>query len=76
MIDAFTGTYIIKLDFDYWNPKLSKTGFYVPGIPAFYEIDTDGKPTGRMITGAAWGEDIPENQAPPLKRFFNGAEAH
>lgn len=71
MVDAFTGTYIIKLDFDYWQGKLSGTGLYVPGIPAFYEIDVDGIPTGRMITGAAWGEDVPENIAPPLKEFFN-----
>ncbi len=72
MVDAFSGTYIIRLDLDYWQQKLSHTGFYVPGIPAFYEIDTDGKPTGRMITGAAWGEDVPANIAPPMKRFFNG----
>ncbi len=72
MVDAFAGTYIIKLDLDYWKPRLSNTGFDVPSIPAFYEIDTDGKPTGRMITGAAWGEDIPENIVPPMKRFFNG----
>lgn len=76
MIDAFSGTYIIRLDFDYWQPRLSNTGFYVPGVPAFYEIDADGNPTGRMITGAAWGEDIPENIAPPLKRFFNGGTSH
>jgi len=72
MIDAFAGTYIIKLDLDYWKEKLSGTGFYVRAIPAFYEIDILGKPTGRMITGAAWGEDIPENIAPPMKEFFNG----
>ncbi len=72
MIDAFTGTCIIRLDLDYWKPKLSNTGFYVPGIPAFYEIDTDGKPTGRMITGAAWDEDVPGNIAPPMKHFFDG----
>jgi len=72
MIDAFTGTYIIKLDLDFWKEKLSGTGFYVRGIPTFYEIDIHGNPTGRMITGAAWGEDIPENIAPPMKEFFNG----
>lgn len=72
MIDAFTGTYIIRLDLDFWKERLSGTGFNVRGIPAFYEIDIHGKPTGRMITGAAWGEDIPENIAPPMKEFFNG----
>lgn len=75
MIDAFDGTYIIKLDLDFWEVKLLGTGFNVRGIPAFYEIDSDGNPTGRMITGAAWGEDVPENIAPPLKDFFNGGKS-
>jgi hypothetical protein len=44
----------------------------VPGIPAFYELDANSKPTGRMITDAAWGEDIPANIAPPMKTFFQG----
>jgi thiol-disulfide isomerase/thioredoxin len=72
MVEAFAGTYIIKLDTDDWGDKLSGTGLYVPGIPAFYELGADGTPTGRMITGAAWGEDIPENIAPPMKAFFDG----
>jgi thiol-disulfide isomerase/thioredoxin len=72
MVEAFAGTYIIKLDTDVWGDKLSGLGIYVPGIPAFYELDENGKPTGRMITGAAWGEDIPANIAPPMKEFFEG----
>jgi thiol-disulfide isomerase/thioredoxin len=75
MIDAFNGTYIIKLDLDIWEVKLLGTGFNVRGIPAFYEIDSDGIPTGRTITGAAWGEDVPENIAPPMKEFFNGGKS-
>jgi hypothetical protein len=50
----------------------SGTGLYVPGIPAFYKLDANGKPTGRIITGAVWGEDIPANLAPPRKPFFQG----
>jgi len=72
MVDAFAGTYIIKLDTDDWGEKLSGTGLYIPAIPAFYELDASGKPTGRMITGAAWGEDVPANIAPPMKTFFQG----
>ena len=72
LVEAFAGTYIIKLDTDVWGDKLSGLGLYVPGIPAFYELGADGKPTGRMITGAAWGEDIPANIAPPMKAFFEG----
>jgi thiol-disulfide isomerase/thioredoxin len=72
MVEAFAGTYIIKLNTDDWGDKLSGTGLYVPAIPAFYELDASGRPTGRMITGAAWGEDIPANIAPPMKAFFEG----
>ena len=72
MVEVFAGTYIIKLDTDVWGDKLSGLGLYVPGIPAFYELDENGTPTGRMITGAAWGEDIPANIAPPMKAFFEG----
>ncbi|MBN1304811.1 MAG: hypothetical protein JXA13_10285 [Anaerolineales bacterium] len=71
MIAAFDGTYIIQLDLDQWEKELPGLGFYVPGVPAFYEIDEQGQPTGRMITGGAWGEDIPANIAPPMKEFFD-----
>lgn len=70
MIDAFAGTYIVQLDWDAWKDQLSEAGFSVKGVPAFFELDAAGKPTGRTITGAAWGEDIPENMAPPLKKFL------
>jgi thiol-disulfide isomerase/thioredoxin len=70
MVDAFRGTYIIRLDFDEWKDRLSGTGFTVVGVPTFFELDGAGAPTGRVITGAAWGEDIPENMAPTLRAFF------
>jgi thiol:disulfide interchange protein len=70
MVDAFSGTYIIRLNLDEWNTRLAGTGFQVIGIPVFFELDQDGKPTGRNITGGAWGEDSPENMAPLLKAFF------
>lgn len=74
MVEAFAGTYIIQLDLDQWRSKLAGTGFDVDAIPVFFEIDNSGKPTGRIITGGAWGEDIPENMAPPLKAFFHPAD--
>jgi thiol-disulfide isomerase/thioredoxin len=70
MVAAFDGAYIIRLNLDDWKDRLPAAGFRVTGIPAFYELGADGKPTGRMVTGAAWGEDIPANMAPPLKAFF------
>lgn len=72
MIEAFRGTYIIRLDIDEWERQLSGTDFIVLGVPAFYELNRDGTPADRSITGAAWGQDIPENMAPPLQAFFRG----
>ena len=71
MIEAFDGTYIIRLDLDEWKSQLSQTDFVVFGVPAFFEVGGEGRPTGRTITGAAWGEDIPENMAPVLQQFFS-----
>ncbi len=70
MRDAFAGTYIIRVDADAWKTELKKAGFDHPAIPVFFAVDSSARPTGAKIDGGAWGEDIPPNMAPPLKRFF------
>jgi len=70
MQDAFAGTYIIQVDADAWKAPLKQAGFDHPAIPVFFAVDASAKPTGAKIDGGAWGEDIPVNMAPPLKRFF------
>lgn len=72
MVNAFTGTYIIQLNYDEWERQISDYGFYVVGIPTYYEIDAEGFSTGRLITGGAWGADTAQNIAPPMKAFFAG----
>ncbi len=72
MIDAFRGVYLIRLDYDEWERSLPGTDFRVIGVPTFFEIDAGGLPTGRGLTGAAWGEDVVENMAPVLGEFFAG----
>lgn len=72
MVDAFAGAYIVQVDIDTWKDPMAKAGYDVPGIPAYWELDPSGKPTGRKIDGDAWGDNIPENMAPPLKAFFTG----
>ncbi|MEZ4302991.1 MAG: thioredoxin family protein [Polyangiaceae bacterium] len=72
MKQAFKGTYIIQIDADK-APDLAGTGFSSSVIPVFYELGDDGKPTGRKIDGGAWGDNIPENMAPPLDKFFHAA---
>lgn len=75
MQDAFAGTYIVQVDFDAWKPELERGGFENEGIPVFFAVDADARPTGAKIDGGAWGEDIPRNMAPPLKRFFAAQRA-
>ena len=72
MIDAFTGTYIIQLNYDEWKGQISDYGFYVVGIPTYYEVNAEGFSTGRLITGGAWGADTAASMAPPMKAFFAG----
>ena len=72
MVDAFRSTYIIQANVDLWG--FPPTGWDFDGIPIFYGLDFDGKPTGATIDGNAWGDNIldniPEKIAPPLKAFF------
>src|SRR5262245_26748127 len=68
MEDALAGTYLILVDFDAWSDEANALG--VRGIPTWIELDANGKPTSRRITSSVWGDDIPSNMAPPLKRFF------
>ena len=68
MVDAFRGMYIIQADVDAWG--FPPTGWDFDGIPIFYALDSDVKSTGATIDGNAWGDNIPENMAPPLKTFF------
>ena len=72
MADAFRGTTILRLDFDQWRDSLGAAGMRGVTVPMFFELDRMGRPTGRSINGNAWAENIPQNMAPPLKRFFAG----
>jgi thiol-disulfide isomerase/thioredoxin len=71
MIEAYRGTYVILANIDVWRDQFPKNELYVTGVPTIFELTYEGKPTGRFITGSAWGENIPENMAPPLDRFFH-----
>ena len=71
MLDALRGTYVAELDVDEWKAEdLTPLGLNDGAVPFFYLVDDHGHATGTKITSSAWGEDIPENMAPPLKKFF------
>ena len=72
MLNAYNGTYIIKLDVDEWGWKNGVVqGFSFDAIPIYFKLDSEGQQTGEDIDGGAWGEDIPENIAPVMDRFFH-----
>src|SRR6266496_234858 len=64
MLQAYNGTYIIKLDVDEWGWGDSKKhDFQFDAIPVYFKLDSSGHQTGEVIDGGTWGEDIPENIA-------------
>lgn len=71
MKKAFAGTYVVRANSDHWGEVAKSAGYDAGVIPVFYEFDAEGKPTGRKIDGGAWGDNIPENMAPPLSAFFH-----
>ena len=72
MKEAFTGVAIIEVDMDQWkSEQFAELNMKPSAIPVFYAVGSDGKATGKEIDGGAWGDNIPENMAPPLKRFFS-----
>jgi thiol:disulfide interchange protein len=74
MLDAFDGVYLIEVDVDEWafdNWDQGNYGFKFDGIPVFFKLDEQGKQTGEVIDGNAWGDNIPENIAPPMDNFFH-----
>jgi thiol:disulfide interchange protein len=73
MLKAYAGTYIIKMDVDEWGwTEEGVQDFKFDGIPVYFKLDVQGKQTGEVIDGNAWGENIPENIAPPMDEFFHG----
>jgi thiol-disulfide isomerase/thioredoxin len=73
MLDAYAGTYIIKLDVDEWGwGDSTKHKFDFDGIPVYFKLDKDGQSTGETVDGNAWGDNIPENIAPVMDKFFHG----
>lgn len=72
MLAAYDGTYIIKMDVDEWDWKDGVIGkFHFDAIPVYFKLDSSGNPTGEIIDGSAWQEDIPANIAPVMDSFFH-----
>ncbi len=72
---AFSNTYIIRVDVDRWTGRLGRTGLanYATAIPAFVALDADGTPTQESIDIRAWHVSTPANAAGALRNFFETA---
>ena len=68
---AFGGTHIIAIDVDRFNSEqFDSAKLKAVVLPLFYRLDDKGAPTGATIDGGAWGDNTPDNMAPPLAAFF------
>ena len=71
MAAAFAPAHIIAIDVDAVDAKqIEAAGMKLVVLPIFYRLDDKGRPTGDSIDGGAWGDNIPDNMAPPLTAFF------
>ena len=63
---------MIEIDVDDFSADemIAMYGKKLAAVPVFLAIGDDGRSTGPQITSSAWGDDIPENMAPPLAGFF------
>lgn len=72
---ALRGVDAATLDIDAWGDQLVEAGFPARTVPVFFAVDERGHAIGPNITGGAWGENTPENMAPPIERFFDDLRA-
>ncbi|MDQ3337464.1 MAG: hypothetical protein M4D80_20060 [Myxococcota bacterium] len=69
---AFAGVHIIAIDVDDIDVKqIEAAGMKAVVIPIFYRLDDKGVPTGTSLDGGAWGDNVPDNMAPPLTAYFS-----
>jgi hypothetical protein len=72
MMEAFAGVYLLRVDIDEWSDaEMMNAGFDFSVIPIFFRLDAEGRPTGDVIDGGAWGPDTYENIASTMGPWFH-----
>lgn len=72
LMDAYRGTYIIRLDYDEWKIDFATIGLTKTPVPSFFELDEKNQVTDYYINGNSWKEITADAMAPILKPYFNG----
>lgn len=72
MRSALAGVYLIRAEMDEFGDDPYARELRVVSVPVFYELDAEGRWTGRTINGGAWGADTIENMSRTMTGFFAG----
>jgi thioredoxin-related protein len=72
LMDAYRGTYIIRLDYDEWKVDFATIGLKKTPVPSFFELGVNNQVTNYYIDGNSWKEITADAMAPILKPYFNG----
>jgi hypothetical protein len=70
MKSALAGVYLIRAEMDEFGDDPVSRELRPVSVPVFYELDADGRATGRTINGGAWGADTIENMSRTMTGFF------
>jgi thiol:disulfide interchange protein len=69
---ALSGVYLIRADIDEFGDDPYARELRAVSVPVFYELNAEGRWTGRTINGGAWGADTIENMSRTMSGFFAG----
>jgi hypothetical protein len=67
---ALAGVYLIRAELDEFGDDPYARELRAVAVPVFYELDAEGRATGRTINGGAWGADTIENMSRTMTGFF------
>jgi thiol:disulfide interchange protein len=70
MREALDGVYLIRAEMDDFNDDPGLREFGPTAVPVFFELNAEGRSTGRQINGGAWGADTVENMSRTMAGFF------
>ena len=69
---ALAGVYLIRAELDEFGDDPYARELRAVAVPVFYELNAEGRWTGRTINGGAWGADTIENMSRTMSGFFAG----